>query len=134
MRLEAERKPQVIDPTEKRIRSTIMALRSYGPSSFASLTNNRGGYLQVGGGGVTCLLEWRDGATGNHYRAFHDTPSTVFADGTVLAFSGGRIPLHSDEWFTATVVADAFCAFAKGLDLPDSIRWRSVAPMDEVTP
>ena len=103
-----------------------MALRSYGPSSFASLTNEQGDYLQVGGGGVTCLLERRDAASGRHYRAFHNKPSTVFADGTLLAFSGGNIPLRSDEWFTAAVVADAFCAFSKGVGLPEAIRWRDV--------
>src|SRR5438552_2235378 len=99
MRLEVERKSPIEGPSDAQVRSEILGLRSYGPSSFASLTDEKGDYLQVAGGGVTCLLERRDAATGRHYRAFHDNPSAVFADGTALVFGGGEVKLAADEWF-----------------------------------
>jgi hypothetical protein len=59
MRFEVESRPTIEDASEQDVRSAISALRSFGPSSFASLTDENGNYLQVGGGGVTCLLERR---------------------------------------------------------------------------
>ncbi len=126
MRLEAEGSAPINQPTEKQVRSLILKLRSYGPRSFASLTDEFGNYVQVAGGGVTCLLERRDATDGRHFRAFHDRPSSVFPDGTTLVFSGGQINLAADEWFTAAVVADAFCSFLKAAPLPAAIGWRDV--------
>jgi len=93
------------------------------------LTDKEGNYLQVAGGGVTCMLERREAASGRHYRAYHDKPSTVFADGTILAFGGGKIPLAADEWFMAQIVADVFSAFLRGETLPSSIQWRDMSEM-----
>lgn len=126
MRLEVEGKKPVDGPTEAQVRAAIMGLRSYGPASFASLTDEGGSYLQVAGGGVGCLLEHRDAVSGRHFRAYHDAPSKVFPDGTVLVFSGGKMPLKADEWFAARVVVETFLAFLAGSPLPESIRWRDV--------
>lgn len=126
MRLEVESRPLVERPTEKQVRSAILKLRSYGPHSYASLTDEDGNYLQVAGGGVTCLLERRDVSSGKHFRAFHGKPSSIFADGTTLVFNGGEIQLLADEWFTSAVVADAFIAVLNGTPLPAGIGWRDV--------
>jgi hypothetical protein len=128
MRLEAERKAPIENPTDKKIRATVLGLRSYGPSSFASITDGSGNYLQVAGGGTTCLLERRDAVEGRHYRAHHNEPSKVFEDNTILAFSGGEIRLASDEWFDAGTVAEAFSAFLRGAEMPAKIKWRDVSP------
>lgn len=126
MRLEVENKVAVENVSEAKVRAAITALRSYGPSSFASLTDDQGNYLQVAGGGVTCMLERRDMAAGRHYRGYHDIRSKVYPDGTILAFGGGEIKLLADEWFTAPIVVDAFLAFLNGQPLPPSIKWRDV--------
>ncbi len=126
MIFEAQGKPKTEDPTESEIRNAISALRSYGPSSIAILTDENGNYLQVGGGSVSCLLERRDERTGLHFRGYHDKPSNVFPDGTILAFGRNRIPMAANEWFDARVVADAFVAFFHGDELPASIKWREV--------
>ncbi|AYM76203.1 hypothetical protein D9M09_10660 [Janthinobacterium agaricidamnosum] len=126
MRLEVEKRPVVEQVSVAQVRSAIAGLRSYGPSSYASLTDDEGNYLQVAGGGITCMLERRDVATGRHYRAYHDVASKVYPDGTILAFGGGEIKLLADEWFTAPVVADVFVAFVNGHELPPSVKWRDV--------
>lgn len=131
MRLEAERKQTVEQPTAARIRSFVLALRSHGPSSYASITDAHGNYLQVAGGGQTCLLEKRDIVSGRHYRAFRQERSTVFPDGTKLVFGGGEMPLQADEWMTAAIVADAFIAFRSGSPLSPTIRWRDVTANQE---
>jgi len=127
MRLEVEKNPPVENVSDAQVRTAIMALRSYGPSSFASLTDAQGSYLQVAGGGITCMLEHRDAATGRHYRGYHDTPSKVYPDGTILVFGGGEMKLMADEWFTASMVADVFLAFLNGHEFPASVRWRDVS-------
>jgi hypothetical protein len=126
MRLEIEKKPSIEGATAPQVQKAIVALRSYGPSSFASLTDGLGNYLQVAGGGVTCMLERRDAASGRHFRAYHDAPSKVFADGTVLAFGGGNIKLMADEWLTAPMVLEVFLAFLEGHELPPWTRWRDM--------
>ena len=52
-----ECKAPVDSPSESAIRRGIKSLRSYGPSSFASLADAEGNYVQVGGGGVTCQAD-----------------------------------------------------------------------------
>jgi hypothetical protein len=104
------------------------ALRSCGPSSYASLTDDPGNYLQVAGGALTCLLERREAATGRHYRACLDAPRLVQPDGTLLTFGGGAIALRADEWLPATLVTEAFIAFLHHKTLPASLLWREVPP------
>jgi hypothetical protein len=126
MRLEVEKKAPIDNVSDAKVRAEILALRSFGPSSFASVTDEQGNYLQVAGGGMTCMLERRDAASGRHYRAYNDTPSKVFPDGTILMFGGGKIALQSDEWFAASTVVEVFLSFLNGRELPVSLRWREV--------
>ncbi len=131
MLLEVEKKAPVENATAADVRAVIPKLRSYGPSSFASLTDAQGSYLQVAGGGVTCMLEWRDAVNRRHFRAHLDSPSKVFPDGTILTFSGGEVKLQADEWLTAPMVEAAFLAFLKGEPLPEAIGWRDISAMFE---
>jgi len=124
MRLECEGKQPIENPTAAQIKKTVLALKSYGTSSYASITDRNGSYLQVGGGGVTCLLEFYQAETGKRFRAFGDKKSEVFPDGTLLVFRAGQIPMMSDEWFIADKVVEAFCCFAESKKLPEDIYWR----------
>lgn len=126
MLFEVEKKAPKQDPTEAKVSAAITKLRSYGPSSFASLTDEHGNFLQVAGGGLTCLLERRAPADGKHFRAYLETPSGIHPDGTILAFSGGQVKLQADEWISAPLVIEAFTAFLRGHELPQTIRWRDV--------
>ena len=129
MRLVAEGQSPIDNVTESTVRSVIAKLRSYGPSSFASLTDEVGNYLQVAGGGVTCMIERRDASNKHHYRAFQDKRSAVFAGGTALVFSGGEVKLASNEWFTSQDVEDVFLAFLRGEQLPTRIKWRDITDL-----
>jgi len=126
MQFDVEGNDPLLDPSERQVRSAISALRSYGPKSFASITDAAGNYLQVAGGSQTCLLERRDAAAGRHFRAYRNERSAIFEDGTILAFSGGEMPMEADEWFPSTLVADAFACFLTGADLPAQIHWRDI--------
>lgn len=126
MRLEVEGRPPIDKATEAQVRSAVMALRSYGPSSFASLTDGSGNFVQVAGGGVTCMIEMRDASARRHYRAYHEIDKPIHPDGTLLVFGGGEIPLKADEWFSAPIVADVFVSFLKCERLPSTIKWRDL--------
>lgn len=126
MRLDIEGSDTRFNPTERHVRTAISGLRSYGPKSFASLTDEAGNYLQVAGGTQSCLLERHVAAEGLHFRGYWDKKSAVFDDGTVLAFGGGEIAMKSDEWLPSNLVADAFTCFLMDLALPPEIRWRDV--------
>lgn len=124
MRLQIEGKPETHDPKEAQIRRSIKSLRSYGPSSYASLTDAGGNYIQVAGGGVTCMVERYDAIYNKRQRAFHDKPSPVYPDGTVLSFRAGNIKMRSDEWFMFDQVTEIFVAFMKGEEFPVYVKWR----------
>ena len=119
-----QNKSAIENPTVAQIKRGIAGLRSYGRTTFACLSDEDGGYIQVGGGGVTCLLELFIAAEKKHFRGYSDRISKVFPDGTLLVFGAGKIPMQADEWLYADEVAEAFCAFLTKAPLPESIRWR----------
>ncbi|WP_321905997.1 hypothetical protein [Paraburkholderia tropica] len=124
MKFEIEGKVGISAPTTAQIGRAVKALRSYGPSSYASLTDANGSYVQIAGGGVTCMVEHFDATTRTRSRAFHDKPNPVFPDGTILAFRAGNISMRSDEWFMSTQVIDIFSAFLNNASFPAYVHWR----------
>jgi hypothetical protein len=123
-RLECENKAALSSPTVGQIERTILGLRSNGKHSFASITAPDGTYLQVAGGGTTCLLERFDAIAKLRCRAFTSRIHPVLPDGTILVFRAGKMPMRSDEWLMASEVVRAFCFFRAGEPLPESILWR----------
>ncbi|VWC02479.1 hypothetical protein [Burkholderia lata] len=123
MKLNIEGKAEVIAPTPRQITHALKSLRSYGKSSYASLTDASGSYVQVAGGGVSCMIERFDFAA-QRWRAFHDKPSPVRPDGTILVFRAGNISMRSDEWFMVDQVVEVFLAFLNGAPYPSFIDWR----------
>lgn len=124
MKFEVEGKVGISAPTAAQITRAIKSLRSYGPSSYASLTNESGSYIQVAGGGVTCMVEHFNSDDETRSRAFRDKPNPAFPDGTILAFRAGNIPMRSDEWFVSTQVIEIFEAFLNDASFPTFVRWR----------
>lgn len=78
MNFEVEGKINVICPKPSQIKRTIKSLKSYGSSSYASLADETGRYVQVAGGGITCMVEQFDPQSGVRLRAFHDRPNPVY--------------------------------------------------------
>ena len=57
MLLEVENKPSRNVDDFQVVEKELRTLKSYGPSSFAILTNADGDFIQVAGGRVTCVVE-----------------------------------------------------------------------------
>jgi hypothetical protein len=129
LKLEVEGRTPVTDPPEATIKAILRSLRSYGPSSYATLTRSDGDYVQVAGGGVSCMLERCEAATARHFRAYSDRTHPVFADGTIFSFGGGEIPLKADEWFNITDVEEIFLAFLTGVEFPTFVKWRDISAL-----
>ena len=124
MLLACEGKPSIQNPKPSQIQKVLLALRSYGPSSYASLTDDAGSYVQVAGGGVSCLLELYQADTKKRLRAYGDVQKKAYPDGTLLVFRAGEIPMMADEWFMVDQVAAAFRCFSDGREFPEGIYWR----------
>jgi len=124
MMLEVEGKAGISNPTAAQIARAIRSLRSYGRSSYASLTNESGSYVQVAGGGVSCMVELFVVPTEVRSRAFHDKPNAARPDGTILVFGAGNLPMCSDEWFMANQVVEIFLAFHANTPFPSYVGWR----------
>ncbi len=69
MLLEVEEKKPVQVVTFVSIEKSLRDLKSFGPHPFAVLSAPDGYYLQIAGGGVTCVLEHRKNGR-EHCRAF----------------------------------------------------------------
>ena len=128
MILEIEGRTDINNPNEDQVRSAIESLRTHGPSSFAILASADGSFVQVGGGGVTCVIERKDGSSGKQFRAYKAEKSKVFADGDILSFAGSNIALAADEWLTSNDAKSLFLCFLAGKDLPSDLYWRDLAP------
>jgi hypothetical protein len=117
----------VAKPTPKQISNDLRKLRSYGKSTFAHLSREDGSYVQVGGGGVTCVVERRDREDGEHLRAFYRKPRVSFEDGTVLSFGAGKLSLMRDEFLAIETAIAIFVAFLNSTAYPEDIHWRDVS-------
>ncbi|QOF76338.1 hypothetical protein [Variovorax sp. 38R] len=124
MKFEGQNFSTLTAPSDRVLESRLLALRSYGRHSFASLTDDQGNYLQVAGGGVTCMVERFDALSSTMVRAFHDKPSPIFPDGTMLAFGAGELRLMSDKWFQANAVVAIFLCFKHCRKYPVNVHWR----------
>lgn len=126
MRLEGQNFADLVAPTDAQVRQRVRALWSAGKHSYLSLTRDEdGGYVQVAGGRATCMVERFDAATGKRERAFHDKPSPIYPDGTLLVFGAGELSLKSDEWFVADAVVEIFLCFKEARPYPDAVHWRA---------
>lgn len=124
MKFEREGGAAIVEPSAKRIALEIRRLKSYGKSSFASLTRADGSYVQVAGGGVGCLVERRE--TGP-LAGLHAEADRLLCRRDRLVFGGGRIALLRDEWIRAEMVVGIFEAFRVGGPFPTEIGWRDVS-------
>lgn len=130
MKLCVEKSNDTSHPSDAAVEKVLRSLRSYGPRSYASLEDGEGNYVQVAGGGVTCMVERFDASTRTRERAFHDHSSPVSPDGTVLAFGGGEVKLMADEWLTADEVVAIFLAFNGHRASPNFVHWRSTPVLE----
>lgn len=126
MLLEAEKITPIFDVTESKLVKVIRSLRSYGPCSFATLTDEHENYIQIAGGVITCLIEKRDFLQGKHFRGYQFDKRLGCPDGTILTFGGGSVALLADEWFSSVQAVEIFVCFLKGERIPNYVLWREV--------
>jgi len=128
MIFERENCKTITNPSAKVISRELKRLKSYGNSSFASLTyeETNSSYIQVAGGAYLCMLEKRDNKNGIHYRAWQEKPIVPYKDGTELSFSGSSIALNANEWFNIDQVIETFIKYLSNEQDPFYIHWRDI--------
>ncbi|WP_188036849.1 hypothetical protein [Pseudomonas sp. EZ-C24] len=93
MKFEVENSPAIIDVNQSQLVNILKKLKSYGPGSYACLTDEDGNYVQVAGGRFTCFIEAYDAKIKALFRGYHSDSSTNFEDGSWLSFGAGRVQL-----------------------------------------
>lgn len=129
MILEVEKKEPVVVEKFSSVEKALNSLKSYGPSSYASLTKEDGSYLQVAGGRVTCVLEYRVPSDQKHLRAYLATPKVSYEGTQTLMFGGGHMNMEPDEMLFIDDVIAAFKAFFNAESLPENLLWRDMPGM-----
>jgi hypothetical protein len=125
MFLEAEGRPRIQDPSEEQVRELFLGLR-VGQTSFASLTDEAGNYVQIAGSRPWCTIERRRVGPLNHERAFQATLAPKYKDGAKIRTGAGDISLNHDEWFLLKDAAEVFVAFLRRDAFPAHVNWRSM--------
>lgn len=125
MLLEAEGQPPIQNPSEEQVRALVLSLR-VGETSFASLTDELGDYVQIAGSRPWCVIERRRPKLLQHERAFQETPTPKYKDGAKLRTGAGDISLNHDEWFLLKDAAEVFVAFLRKDAFPAHVKWRSM--------
>lgn len=125
MILEGEGLAPIAQPSEAQVRDLVTSLASP-RSSFASLTDEAGNYLQVAGGRPWCVVERREVSPLRHRRAYTESGRRPYADGAKIRSGAGEILLRADEWLLLKQAAELFAAFLAGRTFPDFVRWRSM--------
>lgn len=123
--LEAEGQPPIQNPSEEQVRALVLSLR-VGETSFATLADEIGDYVQIAGSRPWCVLEHRRLRPLQHARAFQDTPTPKYKDGTKLRTGAGDISLKNDEWFLLKDAAEVLVAFLRKDAFPAHVKWRSM--------
>ena len=117
----------LIDPvSEAQLRRGFGYMHGIFGCRCAILTDKDGSYLQVGGRGMTCCLEWRDAARRRHFRAFQQPPVVPWPGVTRLSVMDGDISLRQEEYFRIQQVTEAFLAFFHRERLPEYVQWRDI--------
>lgn len=102
----------ISNQTNSRISGELQRVRLNKKSTFASLTDEQGNWVQVGGGDVTCVLERKFVVTGVIYRAYQNSSIVpIEFDGALLQFGLNKISLKREEWFQIDQVIEVFLAF-----------------------
>lgn len=125
MVLEAESLEPIYDPSEDQVRAILLGL-SIRQSSYVSLTDEIGNYIQAAGSRPWCAIERRHLEPLKHERAFQYTPTPKYRDGAMLRSGSGDIPMKHDEWFLLKDAAEVFVAFLRREKLPAYVSWRSM--------
>jgi hypothetical protein len=124
MRFERERAKPIEGVSERQLLRGLSFMEGLSDCRIAILSAPNGDYVQVGGSGMTCVLEKREG--NRQFRAFQDPPVVPWPGTTVLKISGGSIGLGQDEFFSMPQIVEAFLAFYREEPLPQFISWRDI--------
>jgi hypothetical protein len=126
MKFERQKAKPIEHVSEAQLNQGLGYMHGISGCRFAILNDDDRSYVQAGGSGMTCCLEWRDMKRRRHFRAFQHPPIVPWPGITRLRISEGEVSLHQDEYFRITQVTEAFLAFFHRQPFPEYVQWRDV--------
>jgi len=126
MKFEREKAKPIERVSEAQLRRGLGYMTGISSCRIAILADDDGSYVQVGGSGMSCCLEWRDMKRGRHFRAFQQPPVVPWPGITILRVSGGDVHLRQEEYYRIPQVTEAFLAFFHHQPFPDYVQWRDI--------
>lgn len=127
MKFDRERAKPIEQVSEAQLRRGLGYMHGVSGCRIAILTDDDLSYVQAGGSGMTCCLEWRDMKQRKHFRAFQQPPIVPWPGVSRLPVSGGDVLLRQEEYFRIQQVTEAFLAFFHRQPFPAYIQWRDVS-------
>lgn len=126
MKYEREKTKAIENPSSKQVRTSLDKLRG-SKRSFATISDNGKGFIQMAGGGFSCILEMKiDGVL---YRASQEVPIVPWEEVTALSTSCGELQVQPNEYFSIDQIKEAFVEYLNGNRKFEQWSWREIETM-----
>jgi len=123
MKFERENTKPIKGPSAKQLSSSLKHLKG-SKRSFAILSSNDENFIQMTGGGYSCILEIS--IDGELFRASQEKAMVPWAETTTLHTSCGEFKVEPKEYFNVQQVTDAFVKFLAGDRTHEKYKWKRV--------
>jgi hypothetical protein len=126
MKYERENTTPIENPSPKQVQSSLDKL-SGSKRSFASLSYEGKGFIQMAGGGFSCILEMK--IDGILYRASQEEAIVPWKEETALSTSCGEFQVQPNEYFNISQIKEAFVEYLNGNRKLEQWSWHKVEVM-----
>ncbi len=129
MVFESQNGRRIVGPEKQQVLEAIAKLDGVG-NSYASLEDDQGNYIQVGGGPIEFTVEVRITAQDGTFAHWKAGLLNSKSDGEKrIIISGSVVRVKSDQVIDINTVKRLFEAFIDGDKLPDIVRWHDMTEM-----
>ena len=123
MKFERENTKQIDFPSQKQVELSLSHLKG-SKRSYASLTSDSGDFIQMAGGGFSCILE--KSINGTVYRANQLEKVIHFNEVTSLHTTCGEFEVEPNEYFSIDQIKEAFVRFLSGERDFNNYQWKNL--------
>ena len=121
MKFERENTKPLEDPTARQVEASLGKLKG-SQRSFARLIDDEGNFIQMAGGGFSCLIEIVSGKIIK--RASQEEPIVPWQETTTLSTTCGEFEMDPREYFSIDQVKEAFFRYLNGDRKLEYLKWQ----------
>lgn len=129
MVFESENGQRILNPEKQQVMDAILKLDGVG-NSYASLEDDNGNYIQVGGGPIEFTVEVRKMTAGGgfiHWKG--ELINLKNSSDRSIIISGSEVQVKANQILDKNMVMTLFVAFIDGEYLSEAVNWIDITKM-----